>query len=115
MLVRRLGYYLPFSVLAGATTAVACGLISTWNPDTSTADLIGHQILFGLRGMGLQMVSLSLNLPTIHLRVRFTPAARLLLMGENLFIIGCDLGAKRRHPALPNAGPGEQVSKHCLC
>ncbi|KAG6354246.1 hypothetical protein INS49_004851 [Diaporthe citri] len=54
-LVRRLGYYIPFSILAGATTAVACGLISTWSPDTSTADWIGHQILFGLRGMGLQM------------------------------------------------------------
>jgi len=60
-LVRRLGYYLPFSVLAGATTAVACGLISTWNPDTSTADLIGHQILFGLRGMGLQMAVTSVQ------------------------------------------------------
>lgn len=58
MTVGRIGYYLPFAVLAGATTAVACGLISTWNPDTSTADWIGHQILFGLRGMGLQMVSL---------------------------------------------------------
>lgn len=58
--VGRIGYYLPFAVLAGATTAAACGLISTWNPDTPTADWIGHQVLFGLRGMGLQMVSLSL-------------------------------------------------------
>jgi hypothetical protein len=57
MPVGRLGYYILFSILAGATTAVACGLISTWNPGTSTADWIGHQILFGLRGMGLQMVS----------------------------------------------------------
>lgn len=58
--VGRIGYYLPFAVLAGASTAIACGLISTWNPDTSTADWVGHQILFGFRGMGLQMVSLSL-------------------------------------------------------
>ncbi|KAH0427891.1 MFS multidrug transporter [Colletotrichum camelliae] len=54
-LVTRIGYYLPFSVLSGATTAVACGLISTWNPKTLTAAWIGHQILFGLRGLGLQM------------------------------------------------------------
>ncbi|XPS69771.1 hypothetical protein M3J09_002029 [Ascochyta lentis] len=58
-LVRLFGYYLPFGVLSGAATAVACGLISTWNPDTSTAAWIGYQILFGLRGMGLQVVSLS--------------------------------------------------------
>ncbi|KAK2601185.1 hypothetical protein N8I77_010653 [Diaporthe amygdali] len=60
-LVRRLGYYIPFSILAGATTAVACGLISTWNPHTSTAAWIGHQILFGLRGMGLQMAVISIQ------------------------------------------------------
>jgi hypothetical protein len=57
VLVRRLGYYLPFAAFAGAATAIACGLISTWDPNTSTANWIGHQILFGLRGVGLQMVS----------------------------------------------------------
>lgn len=97
MLVGRLGYCLPFSVLAGATTAVACGLISTWTPDTSTADWIGYQILFGLRGMGLQMVSLSPNLPIIYLGVYFTLAALTLTDGENPFIIGYNLGAKRRY------------------
>lgn len=63
----RLGYYLPFSILAGATTAIACGLIATWDPDTSQADWIGYQILFGLRGMGLQTVSHSPILLTTHL------------------------------------------------
>ncbi|KAK2766380.1 MFS multidrug transporter [Colletotrichum kahawae] len=60
-LVTRIGYYLPFSVLSGATTAVACGLISTWNPKTLTAAWIGHQILFGLRGLGLQMSVISVQ------------------------------------------------------
>ncbi|KAI1267016.1 putative MFS multidrug transporter [Xylariaceae sp. FL1019] len=54
-LVTRLGYYLPFAVLVGAATSIACGLITTWNPATSTANWIGDQILYGLRGMGLQM------------------------------------------------------------
>ncbi|KAH8196984.1 hypothetical protein TruAng_008843 [Truncatella angustata] len=60
-LVGRLGYYLPFGVLGGAITAVACGLISTWNPNTSTAEWIGYQILFGLRGMGLQTAVISVQ------------------------------------------------------
>lgn len=61
LLVSRIGYYIPFSIAAGATTAVACGLITTWNPGTPTAAWIGHQILFGLRGMGLQMVRVSVQ------------------------------------------------------
>jgi hypothetical protein len=67
--VGRLGYYLPFSVLGGAITAVACGLISTWNLNTSTAEWIGYQILFGLRGIGLQIVSFPPNLLIIYLGV----------------------------------------------
>ncbi|UJO16352.1 MFS-type transporter calB [Fulvia fulva] len=53
--VRRLGYFVPFAVLAGVTTTIACGLISTWNPDTPPAIWIIYQMLYGLRGMGLQM------------------------------------------------------------
>ncbi|KAI0414194.1 putative MFS multidrug transporter [Xylaria grammica] len=60
-LVGRLGYYLPFGVLGGATTAVACGLISTWNPNTPTAEWIGYQILFGLRGIALQIAVISIQ------------------------------------------------------
>lgn len=60
-LVTRLGYYLPFGILGAAVTAVACGLISTWGPNTSTAEWIGYQILFGLRGMALQTVSYAQN------------------------------------------------------
>lgn len=73
MVVGKLGYYLPFGVLGGAITAVACGLISTWDPDTSTAEWVGYQILFGLRGMALQIVNFPLNLPTISPGVLFTP------------------------------------------
>ncbi|KAI0103189.1 major facilitator superfamily transporter [Nemania sp. FL0031] len=60
-LVGKLGYYLPFGVLGGAITAVACGLISTWTPNTSTAEWIGYQILFGLRGIALQIAVISIQ------------------------------------------------------
>ncbi|KAI0449644.1 putative MFS multidrug transporter [Xylaria acuta] len=61
VLLGRVGYYLPFGILGGALTAVACGLISTWDLDTSTAEWIGYQILFGLRGMALQVSVISIQ------------------------------------------------------
>ncbi|KAI1357760.1 putative MFS multidrug transporter [Xylaria arbuscula] len=61
-LLGRVGYYLPFGIIGGAFTAVACGLISTWELDTSTAEWIGYQILFGLRGMALQVSVISIQL-----------------------------------------------------
>ncbi|KAI0965942.1 putative MFS multidrug transporter [Xylaria arbuscula] len=60
-LLGKVGYYLPFGILGGALTAVACGLISTWDLRTSTAQLIGYQILFGLRGMALQVSVISIQ------------------------------------------------------
>ncbi|KAI0514349.1 putative MFS multidrug transporter [Xylaria bambusicola] len=60
-LLGKVGYYLPFGILGSALTAVACGLISTWNLSTSTAEWIGYQILFGLRGMALQVSVISIQ------------------------------------------------------
>ncbi|KAI1138509.1 putative MFS multidrug transporter [Hypoxylon sp. FL0543] len=54
-LITRLGYYLPWAVFASAGTAVAGGLISTWSPSTSTGQWIGYQIIYGLRGCGIQV------------------------------------------------------------
>ncbi|KAI1762733.1 putative MFS multidrug transporter [Hypoxylon sp. FL1150] len=54
VLVTRIGYYIPFAALSGVGISIAGGLISTWNPDTTTAFWIGCQILYGLRGCGTQ-------------------------------------------------------------
>ncbi|KAI1390647.1 putative MFS multidrug transporter [Hypoxylon trugodes] len=53
-LATKVGYLLPWALFAGAGTAVSAGLISTWGPDTSTAKWVGYQILYGVRGCGLQ-------------------------------------------------------------
>jgi hypothetical protein len=95
MLVGRLG------ILGGATTAVACGLISTWNPNTSTAEWIGYQILFGLRGMGLQVVGFPSNIPIIHLGMRFTPGVSTF---TNRGQSGCNLSTKRSHASPEPSG-----------
>ncbi|KAI1099118.1 putative MFS multidrug transporter [Jackrogersella minutella] len=64
-LTTRLGYYLPWAVVAGAATAISAGLMSTWAPDTSTGKWVGYQILYGMRGLGIQagMVALQNGLP----------------------------------------------------
>ncbi|XXH00029.1 hypothetical protein Hte_006370 [Hypoxylon texense] len=54
ILVTRLGYYLPWAAFAAGGTSVAAGLISTWQPNTSTAFWVGSQILYGVRGCGIQ-------------------------------------------------------------
>ncbi|KAJ6438908.1 MFS transporter [Purpureocillium lavendulum] len=46
-LIGKVGYYLPFAVAGGALTAVATGLLSTLDPDSSTGRWVGFQILLG--------------------------------------------------------------------
>ncbi|KAI1411837.1 putative MFS multidrug transporter [Hypoxylon sp. FL1857] len=60
-LITRLGYYLPWAVFASAGTAVAGGLISTWGPGTTTGQWIGYQIVYGLRGCGIQVSLIALQ------------------------------------------------------
>ncbi|KAH9995945.1 putative MFS multidrug transporter [Xylariaceae sp. FL0662B] len=54
-MVSKFGYYLPPGVFAGAITAIASGLISTWDPWTETGKWVGYQILYGARGCGMQL------------------------------------------------------------
>ncbi|KAI0977102.1 major facilitator superfamily domain-containing protein [Xylaria arbuscula] len=54
-LISRVGYLLPFAVFAGVGATVAAGLISTWDVSTSTGMWIGYQIIFGIRGCGIQL------------------------------------------------------------
>lgn len=59
-LVTKFGYYLPWCLVAAAITTVGAGLISTWEASTSLGKLLGYQVLLGARGLGMQMVSISL-------------------------------------------------------
>ncbi|KAH7329422.1 major facilitator superfamily-domain-containing protein [Stachybotrys elegans] len=54
-LLRPFGYYIPWALAAGVGAAVGSGLISTWSPSTGLGQLIGFQILYGIRGAGLQL------------------------------------------------------------
>ncbi|KAI4719068.1 MFS general substrate transporter [Aureobasidium sp. EXF-10727] len=56
VLVRKVGYFLPFSIACGILTAISCGLLGTLEAHTSMGKWIGYQILGGVgRGCGIQM------------------------------------------------------------
>ncbi|KAJ5274428.1 hypothetical protein N7497_005031 [Penicillium chrysogenum] len=56
VLIGKLGYYWPWGIFCAVATSIGNGLMSTWNPYTSTAKWVGHQILVGVgRGAGFQL------------------------------------------------------------
>ncbi|KAI0525521.1 major facilitator superfamily domain-containing protein [Xylaria bambusicola] len=60
-LISKVGYYLPFAILAGVGATVAAGLISTWDANTSTGMWIGYQIVYGIRGCGIQLAVVAIQ------------------------------------------------------
>ncbi|KAJ6495364.1 ABC transporter [Mycena sanguinolenta] len=71
-MVGRFGYYWPFLVLAPVFLAVGSGLLYTLSTTSSSASLIGFQILAGIgTGMGMQNSLLAIQ-------VEFKDAPRLL-------------------------------------
>jgi hypothetical protein len=53
-LVTALGHYAPFMIIGTILMSIGAGLLSTFNPDTTTPVWIGYQIIFGA-GVGLGM------------------------------------------------------------
>ncbi|KAK0609908.1 major facilitator superfamily-domain-containing protein [Bombardia bombarda] len=54
ILLRKVGYYVPFAMIGGAAGTIASGLFSTLSPSTSTGQWVGYQIILGIRGIGIQ-------------------------------------------------------------
>lgn len=64
-LVQRVGYYMPFMVVSGAVAAVANGLVTLFNPHTSTVEWAAFQALLGVgRGLALQMPVIAIQAHT---------------------------------------------------
>jgi MFS family permease len=64
ILIHRIGYYTPFMVIGVCVMCVGAGLMTTLQVDTSTASLIGYQILYGC-GLGLSAQAPSLAAQTV--------------------------------------------------
>ncbi|KAI0445467.1 major facilitator superfamily domain-containing protein [Xylaria telfairii] len=60
-LITKIGYYLPFAIVAGVGATIGSGLISTWGPHTSTGMWIGYQVLYGIRGCGIQLAVVAIQ------------------------------------------------------
>ncbi|KAJ2991833.1 hypothetical protein NUW58_g2374 [Xylaria curta] len=61
VLISKIGYYLPFAVIAGVGATIGGGLMSTWGPYTSTGMWIGYQVIYGIRGSGIQLAVVAIQ------------------------------------------------------
>ena len=67
VIVRKVGYYLPFVIACGILLTISAALMSTFEIDTTSGKWIGYQILGGFgQGLGLQMVNIVLPGPNIE-------------------------------------------------
>ena len=92
-IVGRFGYYIPASLFCAVLMAVGYGLLSTFNAQTSTAEWIGYQILFGFgRGAGLQMpiIAVQNTLPPKQISVAIALVVFSSSMGGALFLSFAD-------------------------
>ncbi|KAI0376197.1 putative MFS multidrug transporter [Hypomontagnella monticulosa] len=79
ILVGKVGYYLPFTLVSAAMVSIANGILSMLAPDTSTGKWIGYQIILGVgRGLGMQM-------PIIAVQNTLPPAQIAVAMALTMF------------------------------
>lgn len=55
--VSKIGYYTPFGLVGLALSTIGSGLLTLLLPNSSTGDWVGFQLLSGMRGLALQVVS----------------------------------------------------------
>ncbi|CAH0044807.1 unnamed protein product [Clonostachys solani] len=70
-LMTRLGYYIPWAAFAAGVSSIGSGIIGTWKPSTTLAQIFGIQILYSARGAGMQAgaVALQNQLPADEIAV----------------------------------------------
>ncbi|CAH0034689.1 unnamed protein product [Clonostachys rhizophaga] len=70
-LMTRLGYYIPWAAFAAGVSSIGSGIIGTWKPYTTLAQIFGIQILYSARGAGMQAgaVALQNTLPADEIAV----------------------------------------------
>ncbi|KAI0491189.1 major facilitator superfamily domain-containing protein [Xylaria cf. heliscus] len=113
-LMSKLGYYLPFAVLAGIGATVGAGLISTWGPHTTTGMWIGYQVLYGVRGCGIQIavvaIQNALPLKQSQLGISFLvfcqtfSAAVFIVVGNTIFTQSL---ISETHRLVPSVNPAD--------
>lgn len=82
-IVRRTGYYVPPMYLGVALMSIGAGLMTTFEPQTSSGKWIGYQILFGF-GIGVSMQQPSLAAQNTLDRTDIATGVSLMFFGQSL-------------------------------
>ncbi|CAK3796887.1 major facilitator superfamily domain-containing [Lecanosticta acicola] len=83
-LISSTGYYTPFAIAGACLTAIAAGLITTSDVNTSTGMWIGYQIVYG-SCFGLCGQTPDMAAPTVLARQEVAIDASFMLFGQQLF------------------------------
>ncbi|CAH0027738.1 unnamed protein product [Clonostachys rhizophaga] len=61
-LMTKFRFYISWPAFAASGTALGCGLISTWTPDSTLGELFGHQVPYAAGGAAIQIAFLAVQL-----------------------------------------------------
>ncbi|KAJ7032294.1 ABC transporter, partial [Mycena alexandri] len=107
-LVGRFGYYWPFLITATVFLAIGSGLLYTINTNTSSANLIGFQILVGIGiGMGLQNTILASQ-------VEFKDTPMLIGQANSMVSFARLLGGKHAGSGVAESVFSSELTKYLL-
>lgn len=84
VLTTRIGYYTPFLIFGICVTSVGAGLLTTLHVDTTVAQWIGYQILYGF-GFGACVQAPNMAAQTVLPRDEVSIGASLMLFAQTLF------------------------------
>lgn len=82
-IVTKIGYYTPMAIVSACLMPIGAGLISTWNHNTSAAEWICFQIIFGL-GLGLGLQQAGLAAQTVLPKHEVPLGVSLMFLGQML-------------------------------
>ncbi|KAH0439641.1 hypothetical protein CcaCcLH18_02751 [Colletotrichum camelliae] len=113
VLVPKVGRIPPFALFAAATTAIGSGLYGTFQPNTSTGNWIGYQILAGVgQGFGFQMPLIAIQNDTKpeHLAEATSLLVWAQYVGPTIFIVAYNtLFTSSLRSEIPKHAPNADV------
>lgn len=87
--VTKIGYYTPFVMASTVLMSVGAGLLSTFKPNSGSAEWIGYQIIFGAGvGFGMQqtLIAIQASLPAADIPIGTAIVMFSQTLGGALFI-----------------------------
>ncbi|PVH92014.1 MFS general substrate transporter [Periconia macrospinosa] len=89
ILSSKIGHYVPFFISCAVLSSIGCGLITTWDVNSSAGEWIGYQLIEGIGvGLALQLppVAVQSALPDKDISAGVATAMMLQFFGAALFV-----------------------------